>query len=54
MLGKGNGYFPALLDYKYSGFGTSFGFTAADFTGDGALDLAIGNFGGGVGNSISQ
>lgn len=53
LLGKGDGTFPTLLDYEYSAFGTSFGFTAADLTGDGALDLAIGNFGGGAGNSIT-
>jgi hypothetical protein len=53
MLGKGDGTFPTLLDYEYSRFGSSFGFTGADLTGNGALDLAVGNFGGGAGNSIS-
>ena len=55
LLGKGDGTFPTLLDYEYSAstFSTSYGFTAADLTGDGSLDLAVGNFEGGAGNSIS-
>jgi hypothetical protein len=55
LLGKGDGTFPTFLDYEYSAStsGASFGFTAADLAGNGALDLAIANFEGGAGNSIS-
>jgi len=53
LLGKGDGTFPTLLDYEYSAYGSSFGFTAANLSEGGALDLAVGNFAGGGGNSIS-
>ena len=53
LLGKGDGTFPTMLDYQYSPGGSSFGFTAADLRGKGALDVAIGNFGLGAGNSLS-
>ena len=53
LLGKGDGTFPTMLDYEYSATGTSFGLAAADFRGEGAPDIAVGNFGGGAGNSLS-
>ena len=53
LLGKGDGTFPTMLDYQYSTAGSSFGITAADFRGDGAVDLAVANFEGGAGNSLS-
>jgi FG-GAP-like repeat/Abnormal spindle-like microcephaly-assoc'd, ASPM-SPD-2-Hydin len=53
LLGKGDGTFPTMLDYQYSTGGSSFGITAADFRGEGAVDLAVANFSGGGGNSLS-
>ena len=53
LLGKGDGTFPTVLDYEYSATGTSFGLAAADLRGQGAPDLAVGNFGGGAGNSLA-
>ena len=53
LLGKGDGTFPTALDYEYSAGGSSFAVTAADFRGQGALDLAVANFGGGAGNSLA-
>jgi hypothetical protein len=53
LLGKGDGTFPTILDYEYSAGGSSFGLAAADFRAAGALDLAVGNFSGGAGNSLA-
>jgi hypothetical protein len=53
LLGKGDGTFPTALDYEYSAGGSSFALAAADFRAVGALDLAVANFGGGAGNSLS-
>jgi FG-GAP-like repeat len=55
LFGKGDGTFPTSWNYEYggSGFGVSFGITAADFLNRGAVDLAVANFGGGYGNTIS-
>jgi hypothetical protein len=54
LLGRGDGSFPTMLDYEYgTAGGSSFGLTAGDFRGQGASDLAIANFEGGAGNSVS-
>ena len=54
LLGKGDGTFPTLVTYEYGGLsGESYSLTTADFLGQNASDLAIANFAGGGGNSVS-
>jgi hypothetical protein len=54
LSGKGDGTFPTLVNYEYGGlFGESYSLTTADFLGRSASDLAIADFAGGGGNSVS-
>lgn len=54
LLGKGDGTFPTLVNYEYGGlFSESYSLTTADFLGRSASDLAIADFAGGGGNSVS-